>query len=134
MGAFAQAPMRSRHPTARVRNGTTQQAGKSNERQQNRVRLTESQTHRVVPGTSSLAYERRFGTAMWFLQDLLEKSRRVGQTAVAPGWQHHHPMRGLMSHMMTTKDGFIAVCIWWARGATVSCIWVIVNPLMGKEG
>jgi hypothetical protein len=31
------------------------------------------------------AYERRFGTAMWFLKDLLEKSRRVGQTAVAPG-------------------------------------------------
>jgi len=57
MGAFSQAPMRSRHPTARVRNGTTQQADKSIERQQNRVRLAKGQTHRVMPYSSSLAYE-----------------------------------------------------------------------------
>ena len=53
---FAQAPIRSRHRAARVRNGTTQQADRSNERQQNCVRLTESQTHQVVPQSSSLVY------------------------------------------------------------------------------
>ena len=47
--------MRSRHPAARVRNGTTQLADKSIERQQNRVRLAKSQTHRVMPYPSSLA-------------------------------------------------------------------------------
>ena len=61
MGAFAQAPMRSRHPAARVRNGTTQPADRSNERQQNRVRLTESQTHRVMPYSSSLACGKKRG-------------------------------------------------------------------------
>jgi len=40
-----------------VRNGTTQQADKSIERQQNRVRLAKGQTHRVMPYSSSLAYE-----------------------------------------------------------------------------
>jgi hypothetical protein len=60
MGAFAQAPMRSRHPAARVRNGTTQQADKSIERQQIRVRLAKGQTHRVMPYSSSLACETSF--------------------------------------------------------------------------
>jgi cytochrome c-type biogenesis protein CcmH/NrfG len=51
---------------------TTQQADRSIEGQQNRVRLTESQTHPVVPGTSSLAYGhawrlRRPGTNMVFV-------------------------------------------------------------------
>src|ERR1035437_2746308 len=56
MGALAQAPLRSRHPP-RVRNGTTQQADKSIERQQIRVRLAKGQTHRVMPYSSSLACE-----------------------------------------------------------------------------
>ena len=60
MGALAQAPMRSRHPP-RVRNGTTQQADKSIERQQIRVRLAKGQTHRVMPYSSSLACEAKPG-------------------------------------------------------------------------
>jgi hypothetical protein len=56
MGAFAQAPMRSRHPTARVRNDTTHRVDGSRQGQQIHVRHTEGQTQRAVPGTSSLVY------------------------------------------------------------------------------
>jgi hypothetical protein len=60
MGAFAQAPMRSRHPTARVRNDTTHRVDGSRQGQQIHVRHTEGQTQRAVPGTSSLAYVETF--------------------------------------------------------------------------
>ena len=55
---FAQAPIRSRHPTARVQNGTTHRVDGSRQGQQIHVRHTDGQTQRVVPGTSSLAYRR----------------------------------------------------------------------------
>ena len=57
MGAFAQAPIRSRRPAVRVHPtppiGPTDRPKDSNQR----VRLTESQTRRETPHPSSLAYE-----------------------------------------------------------------------------
>ena len=56
MGAFAQAPMRSRRPADRMHPtppiGPTHRPKDSNQR----VRLTESQTRRETPHPSSLAY------------------------------------------------------------------------------
>src|SRR5215207_11233544 len=61
MGAFAQAPMRSRRPAVRVHPtppiGPTDRPKDSNQR----VRLTESQTRRETPHPSSLAY----GSMLW---------------------------------------------------------------------
>src|SRR5664280_3664090 len=82
---FAQAPIRSRHPTAHVRNDTTHRVDGSRQGQQIHVRHTEGQTQRAVPGTSSLSH----GTKAWLRcvrSSIVMRARmsRAGCAAVQP--------------------------------------------------
>src|ERR1035437_10539031 len=100
MGALAQAPMRSRHPP-RSGNGTTQQADKSIERQQIRVRLAKGQTHRVMPYSSSLACEGESARSLCLVPD----KRDNGVVATGASGRHEGQSEvGLLSRWPNRTD------------------------------